>query len=200
MNNKLTLRKMFQLGGLERLSVPSCLFISARVNVDGSVFVFTGNSNDPWQRGHAGVCTKPGLLVLQMGECPEFISLEVRIQCHSSSMFPGMLRGILYIAKGKVLPSWFTSNELEVRARSSQLLPVAIEDSRPVDGDLFPGTYAMFLLILNWKKVPWFKAYPQLPFLGVVKEYLLIFQKSIYRGWIYERYTFFSDIQGFPRI
>lgn len=83
-----------------------------------------------------------------MGECPEFLSLEVRIQRHSSSMFPGMLPGVLYIAKGKVL-SWFTSNELKVRAKSSQLLPVAIEDSRPVDGDLFPGTYAMFLLVLN---------------------------------------------------
>lgn len=50
------------------------------------------------------------------------------------------------IAKGKALLPWFTSDELEVRARpsivpASQLLAVALEGSRPAAGNTFPRAY-----------------------------------------------------------
>lgn len=50
------------------------------------------------------------------------------------------------IAKGKALLPWFTSDELEVRARpsivpTSQLLAVALEGSGPAVGNTFPRIY-----------------------------------------------------------
>lgn len=88
-------------------------------------------------------------------------------------MSTGMLPGVVCIAKGKALLPWFTSDELEVRARSSiisasQLLPVAIEGSGPVVGDLFPRTYAMLSVDyeLKEKQSLDLQPLPKLPFLG----------------------------------
>lgn len=84
------------------------------------------------------------------GWYPEFFSLEVRIQRHSSSVFPGMLPGAVYtLPRAKFFFLGSLQMNWKSRARSSQLLPVAIEVFKACGGDLSPVTYAMFLLILN---------------------------------------------------
>lgn len=139
---------MFQLGDwIGGLCLPVSLFLWG-LTLMASVFVFTGNSNDPWQRGHPWVYIRPGLLVLQTGKCLEFCSLEVKIQHHSSSVSPGVLSGSMHcwaLSSSSLVQMNWGSEQGQPPFLLPRLLSVAIEGSGSIGLLEAPsqGTYAM---------------------------------------------------------
>lgn len=160
---------MFQLGDWKgSLCLPVSLFLCGLMLM-ASVFVFTGNSNDPWQRGHPWVYTRPGFLVLQTGKCQEFHSLEVRIQPHSSSVSPGVFPGSMHCQGQSSSPLvHFRWTEGQGKAsHHSSFLPAACgrRGSLAYRRHFLKGHTPCFSIDYE---LHWLTTSPWLPFLGVV--------------------------------